>query len=416
MNRAAMKAARERLGHATIEINGTAEPSRLEWSYVAARMADVFISYRRGDSAYALLLYDRLTSAFGRERVFRDFEGIAPGETFDDELVRALKRARVLVAVIGGEWVREQARLKRQEDWVRRELLFAVREKMSIFPVLVGGARTPKARTLPADVAAVFLAQALSLSDEQFHRDADALLVAISKIVRPRRRKIVAASDGARAEQAAQLLKSQLDRIQVRAVELIEEGRLDRALSELGAGNELIMLLMDWSPAELSLDLQLGYFYKTLSQAFTAAGDRAHADQYTALAASTFERVAQRQPKGKKVTDVASLAGAINGLGNAAAQRGEFERAAELARRATMLLPSYAYAWHDRFLALDALAGQGRARLPEMREALEQVKRNAGGYVAIDARRVAALEGMLAARTAAGTPTKRARNAQPLRT
>jgi hypothetical protein len=45
-------------------------------------MGGVFISYRREESVYALLLYHRLTREFGAEQVFRDIERISPGEDF----------------------------------------------------------------------------------------------------------------------------------------------------------------------------------------------------------------------------------------------------------------------------------------------------------------------------------------------
>ena len=47
------------------------------------KVGNIFISYRRDDSAYAAgRLYDRLSARFGEENIFMDVEGLDPGEDF----------------------------------------------------------------------------------------------------------------------------------------------------------------------------------------------------------------------------------------------------------------------------------------------------------------------------------------------
>lgn len=44
-------------------------------------MPEIFISYRRDDSAaYAGRLYDRLTNHFGQRHIFMDIDHIKPGQ------------------------------------------------------------------------------------------------------------------------------------------------------------------------------------------------------------------------------------------------------------------------------------------------------------------------------------------------
>ena len=352
-------------------------------------MSDLFVSYRRGDSAYALLLYDRLSAAFGRDRVFRDVEDIRPGQYFDDVIARSLKESRAVVAVVGPGWVRDLPRLKERQDWVRRELAIAIERRIRLFPVLVGGVAMPQAKTLPRNAADVTRANAITLADATFHRDVDALLTALGDVVRRRREPKNPGPPGPREERAAGLLRDQVSRLQLRAVELIQENKIDRALDELGAGQELLMLLMDWSPTEVILDLQLGYLYKTLGQAFGAAGDRGHADRYIDLAASTFERVRSRQDRS---ADPFTLSTAVNGLGNVYAERGQMDRALDMYRSAAEVYPANAYAWHDMFAALDQEARAGRLDVIAMRRALDNVRRTGAGQPGLSADHLADLE------------------------
>jgi tetratricopeptide (TPR) repeat protein len=355
-----------------------------------AQVSDLFISYRRGDSAYALLLYDRLSAGFGRERVFRDVEGIGKGEYFDKVIGAELKKCRAVVVVIGPVWRRELARMSSREDWVRREIALALSRKRRLYPVLVGGVKMPKREVLPKDMADLARANAVTANDASFHRDVDALMTALARLV-PRTEALEGERPvDVRHERAVQFLSDQLARLQVRAVELIEEGKIDRAQEELTAGHELLMLLMDWSPPDVNLNLQLGYLYKTLAQAFDAAGDRRQANRYIDLAASIFEEVRKRPGSGNIGADV--LASAINGLGNVYAARGQLDRALEMSRQAIELVPSYAYAWHDMFAALDGKARKGQIDVAAMRRALDNTRKYGSGQPGLSANHLADLE------------------------
>jgi len=85
-------------------------------------MTGIFISYRRTDSAYALLLYKALSQRFGRARVFRDFEAIQTGQDFVAALEAALSQSAACLVVIGRGWLDAADRLASADDIVRREL------------------------------------------------------------------------------------------------------------------------------------------------------------------------------------------------------------------------------------------------------------------------------------------------------
>jgi len=66
----------------------------------------IFISYRREDSAgFVRALLGPLRQRFGSDRIFKDTDNIPPGEDFVNAIRRELVSCKVLLAVIGGEWM-----------------------------------------------------------------------------------------------------------------------------------------------------------------------------------------------------------------------------------------------------------------------------------------------------------------------
>jgi tetratricopeptide (TPR) repeat protein len=181
-------------------------------------------------------------------------------------------------------------------------------------------------------------------------------------------------------------------RDQVSAVLLIEDGHPDLALDNLQQAERLLGDIQTDNSAKDRL--QRGYIYKTYAQGFAASGDVDHEQQYLGLALKTFEEVKSNPNLDKKTTR--EFAGAINGIGNIHYQRGQFRESIADYQLATSLVPDYAYAWHDMFLAYFALAKIGEVDLPAMRKALGKTKENAAGSPGLDAKRMAQLEAMLA--------------------
>jgi hypothetical protein len=122
-------------------------------------MAAVFINYRGADSrSYGALLYTELSRQLGAENVFLDSESIPAGADFADQLLGHVRRAAVLLAVIGEHWLTALGRDRRRRidepaDWIRRELAEAFTNGVRVVPVLVDGASLPAERDLPADIA-----------------------------------------------------------------------------------------------------------------------------------------------------------------------------------------------------------------------------------------------------------------------
>ncbi len=143
--------------------------------------AGVFICYRREDAAYpAGWLFDRLAGHFGAGQVFKDVDSIQLGDDFVAEIAAAVGSCAVLLAVIGTRWLtaagEEGRRLDDPADLVRLEIEAALTRGVRVIPVLVDGARMPRAAELPASLDQLTRRQALVLSPASFASDIARLL------------------------------------------------------------------------------------------------------------------------------------------------------------------------------------------------------------------------------------------------
>lgn len=147
----------------------------------------VFISYRREETAYpAGWLFDRLTDRFGQSQIFKDIDSIEPGDDFVQRITDAVGSCDVLLALIGDEWLTVahaggQRRLDDENDFVRLEIEAALSRKVRVIPILVEGARMPRADELPPSLAGLVRRQALELSPGRFAADLDRLLRVLDK-------------------------------------------------------------------------------------------------------------------------------------------------------------------------------------------------------------------------------------------
>ncbi|HEU0140971.1 MAG TPA: toll/interleukin-1 receptor domain-containing protein [Bryobacteraceae bacterium] len=133
-------------------------------------MANIFISYRREDSAgYAGRLCDRLNAALGSDRVFMDVEDIQPGQDFAAAIGEKIAGCDIVLAVIGPQWLPSlRKRLGQGEDFVHEEISAALRRGITVVPVLVGGAVMPAAQELPESLAPLHRRQAIEIRDADF--------------------------------------------------------------------------------------------------------------------------------------------------------------------------------------------------------------------------------------------------------
>ncbi|HMA80270.1 MAG TPA: toll/interleukin-1 receptor domain-containing protein [Candidatus Binatia bacterium] len=174
-------------------------------------MSGIFISYRREDSAaYAGRLYDRLSARFGAAQVFMDVDDIPPGADFAAHIGAKVGSCDAAIVVIGRNWAgaRDSAgrlRLSDPHDFVGLEVAHALRRKILVIPVLVGGAAMPKPEELRSDLKGLAGRNALTLNDQDFQRDTDSLIQALEKI--PGLGKAATQIDDPKAELRKKLLR-----------------------------------------------------------------------------------------------------------------------------------------------------------------------------------------------------------------
>jgi tetratricopeptide (TPR) repeat protein len=148
-------------------------------------MSTVFISYRRDDSGpFTARLYDRLCEHFGEERVFRDIDGMPPGTDFAQHIDQRITASDAVLAVIGRRWLtltgeNGQRRLDDPKDFVCAEIAAGLAKKKLVIPVLVDGARLPRADKLPASIQGLLKRHAAEVSDSRFAYDVERLVRAI---------------------------------------------------------------------------------------------------------------------------------------------------------------------------------------------------------------------------------------------
>ncbi|HSV67519.1 MAG TPA: tetratricopeptide repeat protein [Mycobacteriales bacterium] len=136
----------------------------------------VFISYRGEDSySYGALLHAELSRCFGPELVFLDSASIPAGADFVEHLLDRVRRARVVLSVIGTRWLAATGpnggrRIDDPADWIRRELVAAFAAGVRVVPVVTDGAQMPTEADLPGELAALGRCQFRRLR----HRDAEA--------------------------------------------------------------------------------------------------------------------------------------------------------------------------------------------------------------------------------------------------
>jgi TIR domain len=144
--------------------------------------AQVFVCYRRDDSAaFAGRVQDRLAQEFGRDLLFMDVDAIPLGVNFVTALHEAVAKCEVLLAVIGPNWLEARddsgaRRLDDPNDFVRIEIAAALQRDIPVIPILLDGARVPKADELPRDLGELSMRNGLDVRHASFHNDIDRLV------------------------------------------------------------------------------------------------------------------------------------------------------------------------------------------------------------------------------------------------
>ena len=150
-------------------------------------MPAVFINYRNDSTGWSVTLDTVLGRLFGDDQVFRASRAIPPAEDFGEHILRAVRSAFVLVALVGPRWLardeRDRRRIDDPEDWVRKEIAEALAVGVPVLPILVDDAPRLAAPDLPKDLADLAGKQYLRLHHRSAPDDLDRITREIVRIV-----------------------------------------------------------------------------------------------------------------------------------------------------------------------------------------------------------------------------------------
>lgn len=172
----------------------------------------VFVCYRREDSAgHAGRLYDRLNQRFPG-RVFMDVAGLGVGDRWAEVIEQTLGSCEVAVILIGRRWLERgpdgTRRIDAPDDPLRAEIITALRLRLKIVPLLVGGAAVPQDEDLPRDVAPIVDWQALRVDDDDFDHDSSRLIQALERQLQDEETAPLLESAEAKSTEVRRLLES----------------------------------------------------------------------------------------------------------------------------------------------------------------------------------------------------------------
>lgn len=154
-------------------------------------MRAIFISYRRNDSeGEAGRLFADLVTHFGEASVFMDVAAIDIGRDFRKAIDESVAGCGVLLAIIGRDWIdakneEGQRRLDDQSDFVRLETASALKRNIPVIPVLVQGAKMPRAEQLPDDLKELAYRNCVELTHARWGSDLQVLIRGLGREINP---------------------------------------------------------------------------------------------------------------------------------------------------------------------------------------------------------------------------------------
>lgn len=159
-------------------------------------MTEIFVSYRRNDSASETgRLVEHLKKYFGKSAIFNDVYDIKGGQKFRDVISSQLEQTQVLLVVIGNRWIDAtdgsgERRLENAEDYVRFEIATAlINPNCVVVPVLLDNQAIPDKDVLPQEIEGLVERHAVRVRpDPDFTDDMDNLCRLIAEYVPPKKK------------------------------------------------------------------------------------------------------------------------------------------------------------------------------------------------------------------------------------
>ena len=114
-----------------------------------------------------------------------DVDAIQPGRDFRRAIHENVGGCSVLLAMIGPDWLETRdaggaRRLDNENDYVRLEIAAALKRDIPVVPVIVRGARMPKASQLPEELRDLAYRNSVELTHARWKSDVQVLIRALS--------------------------------------------------------------------------------------------------------------------------------------------------------------------------------------------------------------------------------------------
>jgi hypothetical protein len=176
-------------------ITDAVSPESLSTSNVATESGAgtngvLFVCYRRDDTQHAAgRLHDRLTEAYGSDRVFMDIDSVPLGVDFVEHVSHQIARCAAVVVMIGRKWLRlkgkdRRRRLDSEDDLVRAEIAAALQQKIPVIPLLVENAKMPSATDLPDNIRLLARRNGIELSATRWKTDVERLIKELDRVMK----------------------------------------------------------------------------------------------------------------------------------------------------------------------------------------------------------------------------------------
>lgn len=155
--------------------------------------ADIFISYRRADTAMAAgRLHADLVEHFGARRVFMDLHDIVPSADWERTIDDAVAACKVAVVLIGPGFMAPDehghVRVSQENDFMHRhELEPLLNGSKRILPVLIDDAQLD---ALPEQLKPLLRFQAPRINNANWQEVSAAVVLAIEEAIRPARAEV----------------------------------------------------------------------------------------------------------------------------------------------------------------------------------------------------------------------------------
>lgn len=154
----------------------------------------IFVNYRGGDAgAAAGFVHAVLSERFGESAVFLDYGSSPFGRDFQEVLFSRVRASAVLLVIIGDRWlggVVGQRLIDDPDDWVRREIVEALRNDIPVVPVLFDGV-TLSVDLLPPELAVLVDLQCFEVRARRQRHDLVGLADRLASVI-PRSRDLSA--------------------------------------------------------------------------------------------------------------------------------------------------------------------------------------------------------------------------------